>query len=311
MRITFLLVILFGVAGAATATQPPITALAFAPDGEEVAACSQAGLAIYSWPELKLTRTVETTAANLHCLRFSPDGKLLALGGGDPAENGTVQLFAWPGCESRGSLGNHSDSIRSLEWIDDSTLVTASVDRDIKLWKVAEPKKPLHTLRGHSRGVHALCLLPGGDVLVSASGDQSLRVWNLPEQKLVRSLNQHTKAVNGLALRPASEGLPMVASASSDRTIRFWQPTIGRMVRYIRLEAEPLSIAWLPAGEHLAAACVDGKVRLIHADEVTVVKTIDAIDGWAYALAVHPTKNEVAIGGAAGQIRRIVFEDLE
>ena len=37
----------------------------------------------------------------------------------------------------------------------------------------------------------------------------------------------------------------MVASASADRTIRIWQPTIGRLVRYVRLEAEPLSIAWL------------------------------------------------------------------
>ena len=83
-----------------------------------------------------------------------------------------------------------------------------------------------------------------GKTLVSAGVDQSVRVWDLESAKLIRSLNQHTKPVHALALRPTEVGLPMVASAAGDRTIRLWQPTIGRMVRYVRLDAEPLNIAW-------------------------------------------------------------------
>ena len=97
----------------------------------------------------------------------------------------------------------------------------------------------------------------------------------------------------------------MVASAARDRTIRFWQPTIGRMVRYIRLESEPLNLTWSSDGERILAACVDGHLRIIDPVGVTVTEDLPAIDGWAYALAVHPEGHSVAIGGANGQIRRI------
>ena len=139
--------------------------------------------------------------------------------------------------------------------------------------------------------------------------DQSLRVWDLESAKLLRSLNQHTKSVNAVALRPAEDGLPMVAAAAGDRTIRFWQPTIGRMVRYVRLEAEPLNIAWMNSGTRILAACVDGRIRVVDPEEVEVTETLPAIDGWAYAIAVHPNDGSVTVGGTDGQLRRIELRE--
>jgi WD40 repeat protein len=75
--------------------------------------------------------------------------------------------------------------------------------------------------------------------LVSAAIDQSLRVLDAESGELDRSLDQHTGPVHALALRPAHKGLPMLASAAGDRSVRIWQPTIGRMIRYARLESAP------------------------------------------------------------------------
>jgi len=200
---------------------------------------------------------------------------------------------------------DHDDSVRSVAWLDDTRLLTASIDREIKLWDLEKKVNPVLTFKGHSRSVDAVCLLKDGKTLVSAGVDQSLRVWDLESAKLIRSLNQHTKPVHALALRPAEIGLPMVASAAGDRTIRLWQPTIGRMVRYVRLDAEPLNIAWLSDGSRIVASCVDGRVRVIDADEVKVVQTLTAIEGWAYAIGVHPSDGSVAVGGSNGQLRRV------
>ena len=66
----------------AFATEPPVTSVAFAPDGKSVDACSQAGLTIYSWPELQPQRKFETSISNLHDIAFSPSGNRLAVAGG-------------------------------------------------------------------------------------------------------------------------------------------------------------------------------------------------------------------------------------
>ncbi|MCA9213149.1 MAG: WD40 repeat domain-containing protein [Planctomycetales bacterium] len=286
------------------ATEPPITAITFSPDATSVVTTSQSGIRVHRWPDLEVQQTIKPSAANLHAIAFSPDGTKLAVGGGNPSEIGLVEVFFWPDGKTIATFDGHEDSVRSVVWKNDQSLFSTSIDREIKLWQL-DKADALATLSGHSRSVNAACFTDDGKVLVTAGDDQSVRVWTAESGTLIRSLTQHTKPVHALAMRPAHTGLPMLASASADRTIRFWQPTIGRMVRYIRLPSEPLDIAWTPDGSLLVAACEDGSVRIIDPIEVAIKHVDHAIDGWAYSVAVHPTENVALAGGTNGQIRRI------
>jgi WD40 repeat protein len=109
-----------------------------------------------------------------------------------------------------------------------------------------------------------------------------------------------------VALRPQDgESPPWIATCSADRTVRFWQPTIGRLVRFARLDSEPLAIAWLPDGSQLAVTSVDGHVRLLDPITLKITQDSAAIEGWAYSLAVHPGGKALAVGGARGELRRV------
>jgi WD40 repeat protein len=79
------------------------------------------------------------------------------------------------------------------------------------------------------------------------------------------------------------------------------------MLRFARLKAEPLDVAWLNNGSKIVAACTNGHIRLIDPELVKVIQDIPAIDGWAYSLAVHPTDGSVVIGGPNGQVQRILI----
>lgn len=284
---------------------PPITDIAFAADGNSLVSCSQKGLQVFSWPELRVRKTVEVSFANLHCVVFSPDGNRLAVGGGNPSEYGGVEIFSWPECESQMKLCNHDDSVVSVFWRGNNNLASASLDHKLNQWDL-ESKKAIKTYRGHSRGVSSACFLTSGE-MVTAGHDHSVRVWDGESGELIRSLNQHSKPVNSIAVCPVSAVRSMVATAAGDRTIRFWQPTIGRMMRYVRLESEPLDIAWINESQ-IVASCVDGYARVVDAENVKVLQATPVIQGWAYAVAVHPNDQTIAIGGSDGQIHRVEIQ---
>ncbi len=292
---------------AADSAEPPITSIAFTPDGHSVVVGSQAGLAVHDWPDLNLQKQVDTKLVNVHDLAFSPNGEWLAVAGGPPSEEGLVEVFAWPSGESSFTLEGHDDSVLAVDWKDDHSLATASLDHEVVLWNVATGEQ-LQRLKGHSRGVTSVCFLPGQPLLVSGGIDQNLRVWNLESAEVIRTLNNHTKEVNDLACRPVSQGLPMIASVSNDRTVRLWQPTIGRMVRFAQLNSPLLAVAWLPDGSLVAVASADGHVRLIDPDTVAVIADFVAFDGWAYSLAAHPSDGSLLVGGRNGQLKRIVLD---
>ena len=281
---------------------PPITSLVLTQDGKIIVASSQAGLHVYEYPSLKLQRTIKVKAHNIHDLAFSPDGEMLAVGGGNPATEGIVEVLSWSEGRSLIVLKGHRDSVTSLAWQDSSSIASGSLDRLIILWNI---KKGTQTqvFKGHSKGVSSLCFLNDTDTLISTGIDQNVRVWDATTGELQRSLNNHTMTVHDLALRPNNSGLPMVASASDDQTVRFWQPSIGRMVKFARLKTALLNVAWLNNGSRIAATGIDGSVYIIDPNTVEVKTMIPAIEGWVYSLIVHPTDSNIIVGGQNGQVR--------
>ena len=119
-------------------------------------------------------------------------------------------------------------------------------------------------------------------------------------------MNNHTLPVHDLALLPSDSGLPMLVSVGDDKTVRFWQPTIGRMVKFARLKGTPLNVSWMNNGTKVITVCDDGFLRTVDPESVEVTSEIQVLSGWVYALAVHPTDGSIVIGGVNGQVKRII-----
>ncbi len=284
---------------------PPITAAAFAPDGQLVLVGSQMGIEVRSWPDLKSLRQLPTRLKHIHDLAFSPQGESLAAAGGAPGESGEIELFKWPSGESVAHHKSHQDLVYQIAWRSDGRgWATAGADKYVQLQDASG--EVTAKLAGHSRGVLAVQFLPDNNSVVSVGIDQSLRLWDTSDGKLLRTLDNHTSAVRDLAVRPSTDDtVPTIASAGADRTARLWQPTIGRLVRFARLPSEPLDIDWTPDGTRLLVAGIDGQVRVIDPDTIQILADIPAIDGWAYTIVAAPDGRHCLVGGEDGQLRVI------
>ncbi|KAK5076809.1 U3 small nucleolar RNA-associated protein 13 [Lithohypha guttulata] len=127
---------------------------------------------------------------------------------------------------------------------------SASQDRTIKIWSTDDGSTTA-ILKGHKRGVWsvrfspagtpALSLSEGGSsgnrgLLVSGSGDNTVKVWSLNTYTCLLTFEGHQNSVlKVLWLPPPSTGdsddsrqshqnKPMIASASSDTLIKLWSP---------------------------------------------------------------------------------------
>ena len=73
---------------------------------------------------------------------------------------------------------------------------------------------------GHTGVVHGVTFSPDGKRVLSGSGDETLRLWDVETGQQVRCLKGHTGCVNSVAFSPDGK---RALSGSADRTVRLWQ----------------------------------------------------------------------------------------
>jgi type II secretory pathway predicted ATPase ExeA len=124
------------------------------------------------------------------------------------------------------------------------------------------------TLRNHTGAVYGVDFAPDGRTLATASGDRTVRLWDLSDRDQPRPLGApltgHTGAVYGVAFAPDGRTL---ATASDDQTVRLWDLSDRDRPRPL---GPPLTghtgavrgVAFAPDGHTLATASTDQTVRL-------------------------------------------------
>ena len=106
------------------------------------------------------------------------------------------------------------------------------------------------TLQGHTNSVISVAILPDGNA-ISASWDNTLKVWDLKSGQCVMTLKGHTQSVMSVAALPDDTAI----SASYDNTLKVWDLKTGQCVMTLKGHTQSvLSVAVLPDGNAISAS---------------------------------------------------------
>ncbi len=265
---------------------------------------------------------------SVNAAAISPDGKTIALAG----HLGQLQLWNIDGT-FRKKLEGHRAQVFGVTFSPDGkTLSSASADLSVRLWDVAagtstgvlggapEDEKgppgpraiaqtnPTESV-GHTNMVWQTAWAPDGRRLASCSTDGSIKIWAMPDKRLLRTLVGHEGLVAAVSWSPDGR---LVAGASrptfdgSGGEVKLWNPDTGRVEATFRPPTGGLhALAFSPDGLYLVTAGQDRTVRVWRKDGRLIVEHRGFRDE-VVALAVGGGGRWAVAGTRGGEV--VAFE---
>ncbi len=162
-------------------------------------------------------------------------------------------------------------------------------------------QQALAVLEGHTAKVWDAEFSPDGKVIISGSVDDTLRLWNVEQFRLIRTMQGHPFPILNLKYSPNGA---TVATGSTDGVLRLWDVASGRLSQ--SLEGH---IGWITGldisrdGRWLASSAEDSTVRLWRLPQGTLAQIIDEGMTDVRSVVFSPDSYAIAWGEGDGQIR--------
>jgi hypothetical protein len=151
-------------------------------------------------------------------LAFSPDGKLLATGGGEPSRTGEVLLWNVDSKSFVRALPDaHSDTVFGLDFSRDGKwLASGAADKFVKVHDV-ETGKLVRSFEGHTHHVLDVAFKADGSRLASAGADNAIKVWNVETGEQARTIQNYAKQVTSIQFIGVGDNM---LSGSGDKSVK-------------------------------------------------------------------------------------------
>jgi WD40 repeat protein len=281
---------------------PQVTSLAWRPDGRQLAVAGYKQVRRLTMPGGAEVAPLTSLADLVRAVTWSPDGSVVAVGGGTPGAFGEIVLFDAASGAERVRLEGHRDYVYHLAFNHDGTrLASCGYDKVIRVWDTATGRT-LGALKEHTEAVYAVAFSGDGALLASAAADRSVKIWNVADGVRLYTITEPTDAVLTLAFRP---GTRQLAAGGQDKRIRVWEigDTAARSIRSAPAHRSAvLRVTFSADGRTLASTSTDKDVKLWDAETGQLLRVLSPQSDWAQALAFSPDSLQLAVGRYDGSV---------
>jgi len=273
----------------------------FTPDNKSlILGCKDRQIRVWRFldtPDLK--RSLAGHQKEAWALAFSPDGSLLASGSDDH----TIKLWDVDSERELLTLTGHSQTVTALAFFHEGDrLASVSLDGKVILWDLTRTGPDRRQVLASSSVLHAYddrlraVSVSSDDQHLAAAGSKGLiHICDVAEREVQFDLAGHTGPVYALAY---STNPWVLASASVDRTVRWWDPNSGAEIGNDKrpFTGDMRSVAFSTDGLMMAAGGDPRNVTLWSMNSWEVTRTMTGHPLTVRSVAFSPDFKTIATG---------------
>lgn len=221
-----------------------VRSLDWSPDGKQLAVAMGSGVVLFGLERIdgsgsftaRQTGVVDPKYAYISCVRWSPDGTLLA----SCDNSGGIMLIGSDG-ELRQRIRPAESQVHYIDWFPDSSRFVL-VGHDGTLRMISRDGEASEPFFDDDQPMFAVSVSPDGSWLAATGASRQVGLWAVKGESTEEreTISLKSQAL-GLSWSPDSSRIAVVGS-----TIAIAQPGSSTMIRSGSLGATMLSVAWLP-----------------------------------------------------------------
>ncbi|MEH1860932.1 MAG: serine/threonine-protein kinase [Nostoc sp.] len=227
-----------------------VNSVAISPDGQTlVSGSDDKKIKIWNLKNGEEISTIIARSGEILSVAISPDEETVISG----ASYGTVALWNLKTGDYIRTLATHIYGVTSVAISPNGYVASGSWDTTIKVW-------PKSTLTGHLERVSSVAISSNVQIVVSASEDKTIIVWNLNTGEQIYTLSGHSDAVNCVAISPDSQ---TVVSGSDDEKIKVWNLSNGQEIYTVNGHLDGVNaLVFSPDGQILVSGGKDTTIKV-------------------------------------------------
>ncbi|MBI5464065.1 MAG: caspase family protein [Ignavibacteriales bacterium] len=274
----------------------PVSRLAYAPATHVIAATpSEAIVKLFDAYTLTEKLSLSQLSARVSALGFSPSGQILVTGAVDG------KAAAWntsTGTPTR-QISLHSSSISALAVQNETIVVSAGLDQDIKVTDVIADKE-IASISDKDEAT-AMTMLSGGNTVMLGFGSGLVRMYSVPDLKETKSFSESKSKLVSLALNTNGT---LLACGYGDGNVFVWNlQTMALKFKVAAHKNTVAAIAFDPKSRWLLTSSPDSSTCVIDIASGTITKSFGDPSGYATAL-VFLNDEEFLAGTNTGILKK-------